>query len=267
MPEAGAFRAGDEMMKERKVETKDRVALVTGGSRGIGRAICLALTGRCGHLCINYSGNEAAAKQTAGLCNEKNPELDVFVKKADVSDRKEAAALIGEVTERFGRIDILVNNAGITKDGLLISMKEEDFNRVLDVNLKGAFHCCQAAAKKMVRQRYGRIINITSYSGIHGNAGQVNYAASKAGLIGLTKSIARELAGRNITANLIAPGFIDTDMTAVLSEEAKEAIFSQIPMRRTGRPEEVAEAVRFFASENAGYYTGQILCPDGGLGM
>jgi 3-oxoacyl-[acyl-carrier protein] reductase len=248
-------------------ENAPRTALVTGGGRGIGRAISEALASMCGNLCINYSGNAKAAEETAKECRRINPELNVITVAADVSSAEAADALVKRVIDEFGRIDILVNNAGITRDGLLLTMKEEDFDRVIAVNLKGAFNCCRAAAKKMVRQRYGRIINLSSVTGIHGNAGQVNYAASKAGIIGMTKSMAKELAGRNITVNAIAPGMIRTDMTDVLSDQVKEAILAQIPMRRAGDPADVAQAVRFFASDDSGYFTGQILCPDGGMGM
>lgn len=250
-----------------KTQETGRTALVTGGGRGIGRAISEGLAPMCENLCINYSGNADAAEETASHIRETYPGVRVITAKADVSVAKEADALVKRVIDEFGRIDILVNNAGITRDGLLLTMKEEDFDRVIAVNLKGAFNCCRAAVKKMVRQRYGRIINLSSVTGVHGNAGQVNYAASKAGIIGMTKSMAKELAGRNITVNAIAPGMIDTDMTSVLPDNVKEAILAQIPMRRAGRPEDVAEAVKFFASESSGYFTGQILCPDGGMGM
>lgn len=248
-------------------ENVPRTALVTGGGRGIGRAISEALSEVCGNLCINYTGNAEAAEETAQRCRAVNPDLHVITAAADVSSSDEADALVKRVIDEFGRIDILVNNAGITRDGLLLTMKEEEFDRVIAVNLKGTFNCCRAAAKKMVRQRYGRIINLSSVTGIHGNAGQVNYAASKAGIIGMTKSMAKELAGRNITVNAIAPGMIETDMTAVLSDQVKETILSQIPMRRAGSPKDVAQAVKFFASDDSGYFTGQILCPDGGMGM
>ena len=251
----------------RKQENAPRTALVTGGGRGIGRAISEGLAAMCGNLCINYSGDAAAAEETAGRCRRINPDLHVITVKADISSADEADALVKRVIDEFGRIDILVNNAGITRDGLLLTMKEEDFDRVIAVNLKGTFNCCRAAVKKMVRQRYGRIINLSSVTGVHGNAGQVNYAASKAGIIGMTKSMAKELAGRNITVNAIAPGMIEADMTAVLSDQVKEAILTQIPMHRAGCPEDVAQAVKFFASDDSGYFTGQILCPDGGMGM
>ena len=186
---------------------------------------------------------------------------------ASVADEAEANALVEQAHEAFGRLDAVVNNAGITRDGLMVRMKDDDFDRVIDVNLKGTFHICRAAGKIMMKQRYGRIVNMSSISGVGGNAGQANYAASKAGVIGLTKTIARELAARGVTANAVAPGFISTDMTDALSEKQREAIGEQIPMKRFGTVDDVAHLVGFLASEESGYITGQVLCVDGGMAM
>ena len=242
-----------------------RCAIVTGGSRGIGRAICVRLAKMGYKVCVNYAGNAAAAEETVALCTQQG--VEAFSVQADVSTAEGCETLFALADERFGRVDVLVNNAGVTRDGLLLRMSEEDFDKVLDTNLKGAFFCCKAAAKRMMRQRYGRIINMSSIVGLRGNAGQVNYSASKAGLIGLTKSLAKELAARKVTVNAVAPGFIDTEMTAVLPEQAKEAMLKTIPMARLGQPEDVARAVAFFASDEAAYITGQVLCVDGGMAV
>ena len=248
-------------------ETKNiaRAAIVTGGSRGIGRAVCLALAKAGLRVCVNYAGSAEAAAETVRLCEDAGAEA--IAVQADVSSPAGCDALFSAALAAFGRVDVLVNNAGITRDGLILRMSEADFDRVLDTNLKGAFLCCKAAARSMVRQRYGRIINLSSVVGLHGNAGQTNYAASKAGLIGLTRSLAKELAGRNITTNAVAPGLIETDMTAALPAAARQAVLGQIPAGRPGRPEEVARAVAFLAAEESGYITGQVLCVDGGMGM
>ena len=242
-----------------------RNALVTGGSRGIGRAVCLELARRGANVAVNYAGNARAAEETAAACRELG--VQAFAVQADVSDSAAAGAMVKAVIERFGRLDILVNNAGITRDKLALQMKNEDLDAVLDTNLKGAFYCMRAAYRPMMKQRYGRIVNLSSVVGLRGNPGQANYAASKAGLIGMSKSIAKELASRNITVNLVAPGFIDTDMTAVLPEAAREALLKSIPMARLGQPEDVARAVAFFAAEDASYITGQVLCVDGGMAV
>ncbi len=242
-----------------------KVALVTGGSRGIGRAICLELARRGAAVAVNFAGNEAAAQETAEACRALGVQAELF--RADVADPAACEELVKAVKERFGQVDILVNNAGITRDGLLMTAKAEDFDQVLDTNLRGAYFCMKAASKLMMRQRYGRIVNLSSVVGLRGNAGQTGYAASKAGILGLTKAAAKELAARNITVNAVAPGFIDTDMTSVLPEKAKEAMLTTIPMGRPGAPEDVARAVAFFAEESAAYLTGQVLCVDGGMAV
>ena len=243
----------------------ESVALVTGGSRGIGRAICLELARQGAAVAVNYAGNEQAAQETVEACRALGVQAEAF--QADVSDPAACEELINRVKERFGRLDILVNNAGIVKDGLLMAMKEEDFSKVVDVNLKGTFHCIRHAARQMIRQRSGRIVNMASVVGIQGNAGQANYAASKAGIIGLTKAAARELAGRGITVNAVAPGFIETDMTDAMTESAKEAVQKQIPLGRCGNTKDVAELVTFLASDKAAYITGQVISVDGGMCM
>ncbi|MBQ8634082.1 MAG: 3-oxoacyl-[Lachnospiraceae bacterium] len=242
-----------------------KCALVTGASRGIGRAIAVALAKAGADVAINYAGNEAAAKQTEEICAAYGVNTLVF--KADVANAEECKAMIDCVKEHFGKIDILVNNAGITKDKLMIGMSEDDFMEVINTNLKGSFLCMQMVSKLMIKQRYGRIINLSSVVGLHGNAGQVNYAASKAGVIGMTKSAAKELASRNITVNAVAPGMIETDMTAVIPEKAKEAMMGNIPAARAGKPEEIADAVVFLASDKAAYITGQVISVDGGMGI
>ena len=243
----------------------ESVALVTGGSRGIGRAICLELARQGAAVAVNYAGNEQAAQETVEACRALGVQAEAF--QADVSDPAACESLIAQVKERFGRLDILVNNAGVTRDGLLMTAKPEDFDKVLDTNLKGAYFCMKAAAKVMMRQRYGRIVNLSSVVGLRGNPGQTGYAASKAGVLGLTKAAAKELASRNITVNAVAPGFIETDMTAVLPEKAKTAMLSTIPMATPGQPEDVARAAAFFARPESAYITGQVLCVDGGMAV
>ncbi|HIR93906.1 MAG TPA: 3-oxoacyl-[acyl-carrier-protein] reductase [Candidatus Egerieimonas intestinavium] len=242
-----------------------RVALVTGASRGIGRAIAKRLAQDGIFVIVNYCGSKEKAE--AVLEEIKAQGGDGVCAQADVSDFAAAETLMKELVKEYGRIDILVNNAGITRDGLLMKMSEEDFDRVLDVNLKGCFNTIRHLSRQFLKQRYGRIINIASVVGVIGNAGQANYSASKAGIIGLTKSVARELASRGVTANAVAPGFIETEMTAVLPDKIKEQMAGQIPLGTFGKPEDVAEAVAFLASDSARYITGQVLNVNGGMAM
>ncbi|NMA82597.1 MAG: 3-oxoacyl-[acyl-carrier-protein] reductase [Epulopiscium sp.] len=244
---------------------KGKVALVTGASRGIGKSVALALAKEGAMVAVNYYKDEKGAETVAREIVKKGGQA--LVVQGNVSIKEEAKKLIDATVEHWGRIDILVNNAGITKDGLLLKMKEEDFDSVLATNLKGTFHCLQEASKVMLKQRAGKIINISSVVGVIGNMGQTNYAAAKAGVIGLTKSAAKELAIRGITVNAIAPGFIETDMTETLSDKIKDQLLSNIPLRRLGKPEEVANLVCFLASQRADYITGQVLHVDGGLVM
>ena len=242
-----------------------KAALVTGASRGIGRAIALKLAGEGAKVAINYAGNTAKAEAVKAEIEAAGG--TAMLVQADVSDAAQVDAMVKSVTEAFGTIDILVNNAGITRDGLLMRMKEEDFDAVLDTNLKGIFHVTKAVSKLMMKKRAGRIVNMASVVGIMGNAGQTNYAAAKAGVIGFTKSAAREFAARGITVNAVAPGFIATDMTAAMPEKAKEATLAAIPLRRMGEPEDVANAVAFLVSDQASYITGQVVKVDGGMVM
>lgn len=242
-----------------------QTAIVTGGSRGIGRAVAVRLAKDGMNLVINYRGNSAAAEETERICRELGAE--VLLVQGDVSRAEDCEKLAAQAKEAFGRVDVLVNNAGITRDGLLARMTEEDFRAVLDVNLVGPWNMMKAVNRIMMKQRYGRIVNLSSVTGLMGNMGQTNYAAAKAGIVGMTKSYAREVAGRGITVNAVAPGFIDTDMTEAMPEGAKDKIITGIPMGRTGKPEDVAEAVAFLASEQAGYITGEVLRVDGGMAM
>lgn len=242
-----------------------KTAVVTGGSRGIGRAICLEMARQGANVVLCYAGNEVMAAETVSACEALG--VQAMALRCNVSDAGEVKALMDAALARFGRIDILVNNAGITRDGLLMMMKEDAFDAVLDTNLKGTFLCIKAVSRTMMKQRFGRIINLSSVVGLHGNAGQANYAASKAGVIGLTKSAAKELASRGITVNAVAPGFIDTDMTAALPEQTKSALLGTIPAGRLGSGEEVARTIAFLASDAAAYITGQVLAVDGGMSM
>ena len=248
-----------------EAENIRRAALVTGGGRGIGRAICLALAAQGYDVAVNYAASSAAAEQTAADCRAYG--VEAVALQGDVTDPAACQTLVDTAAKTFGRLDVLVNNAGVTADKLILRMQPEDFDKVINANLKGAFFCCKAACKLMMRQRYGRIVNISSVVGLHGNAGQANYAASKAGLIGLTKSLAKEFAARNVTVNAVAPGFIATDMTNAMTDAAKQAAMAGIPAGRIGAAEDVAHAVAFLAGENAAYITGQVLCVDGGMGM
>ena len=240
-----------------------KVALVTGGSRGIGRAISLALAAHGARVAVNYASNAAAAKETVREIGAAQATSNA----GDVSDPAAAAKIVQSAIAAYGRIDILVNNAGVTADDLILRMSEAEWDKVIDTNLKGTFSVTKAAIRPMVRQRFGRIINVGSVAGIVGNAGQANYSAAKAGIIGFTKAIAKEVASRNITANVIAPGFVDTEMTASLTDAQREEIMRLVAVGRTGTPQDVAPAAVFLASDEAAYITGHVLTVDGGLVM
>lgn len=242
-----------------------KVALVTGASRGIGRAIAIRLAAEGAKVAINFAGNTEKAEAVKAEIEAAGGEA--LLVQANVADAAAVEEMVAKVVEAFGGIDVLVNNAGITRDGLLVRMKDEDFDAVLDTNLKGVFYCTKAVSKLMMKKRSGRIVNMTSVVGVNGNAGQTNYAAAKAGVIGFSKSAAKELASRGITVNMVAPGFIDTDMTSVLSDKAKEAALAGIPLQRMGTPENVANAVAFLVSDQAAYITGQVIHVDGGMVM
>ncbi len=244
---------------------KNKVAVVTGASRGIGRAIAMELAKQGAFVIINYNGSEASAKEVLKAIQSENGQGAIY--QCNVSDYQSCDTFFKEVIKTYGRVDVLVNNAGITRDGLIMRMSEEDFDQVMDTNLKGTFHCIKFVTRQMMKQRSGRIINISSVSGVLGNAGQANYSASKAGVIGLTKATAREIASRGITVNAIAPGFIETEMTKVLSDEVKAAAVKQIPLGAFGQVEDIANMVTYLASDKAKYITGQVIHVDGGMAI
>ncbi|MDI3540576.1 MAG: 3-oxoacyl-[acyl-carrier protein] reductase [Thermosediminibacterales bacterium] len=246
-------------------ELSGRIAVVTGGSRGIGKAIALELAENGANVVINYSKDSKGAQEVAE--NIRNKGIDCLTIKANVSSASEVENMVETIIERYGRIDILVNNAGITRDSLLARMKEKDWDDVIDINLKGVYNCTKSVVKIMMKQRWGRVVNISSVVGITGNPGQTNYSAAKAGIIGFTKSCARELASRGITVNAVAPGFIRTDMTDKLRNEIKKELESKIPVGRLGKPEDVAHTVLFLVSSKADYITGQVINVDGGMVM
>lgn len=243
-----------------------KVAIVTGGTRGIGKAIAEKLARKGYQIAVNYVSDNTDIDTFVKQLKQEQP-IDVLTMKANVTQKDSCDKFVKNVIEQFGRIDVLVNNAGITKDGLIMRMKKEDFEAVIDINLVGTFNVTRNVIPYMIKQKSGRIINVSSVVGVAGNAGQTNYSASKAGIIGFTKSLAKEVASRNILVNAIAPGFIDTDMTKVLSDTVKEGINTQIPLRRMGTPKEVAKVVKFLASEDSSYITGQVINIDGGMVM
>ena len=247
------------------MKLENKVALVTGAARGIGKAIAKALAAEGAMVIVNYNGSAQRAAETVKEIEEAGGKALAI--RCNVADFTACKDMIDGIIKEQGRLDILVNNAGITRDGLLMKMSEEDFDSVMDTNLKGAFNCIRHVARQMIKQKSGRIISISSVSGVLGNAGQANYSASKAGIIGLTKATAREVASRGITVNAIAPGFITTDMTEVLSEAVKTSVTETIPMKKFGKPEDIAQTALFLASEEAAYITGQVICVDGGMAM
>lgn len=242
-----------------------KVTLVTGASRGIGRQIALTLAGYGATVIVNYNGSAAKAEEVVNEITANGGMAESM--QCSVSDFEKSKEMIDGIVKKYGRLDILVNNAGITKDNLIMRMSEEEFDKVIEVNLKGAFNCMKHVSRIMLKQKSGHIINMSSVSGVMGNAGQVNYCASKAGIIGMTKSLARELGSRGITVNAIAPGFIETEMTDVLPEDVKENLLASIPLKRMGQTKDIAETVAFLASDKAAYITGQTISVDGGMGL
>lgn len=242
---------------------ENKIVLVTGAGRGIGASIAKRFASEGAEVIVNYSGNDEAAQKTVDEITATGGQAQKY--KCSVNDSESVKVMIDEIIKKFGRIDILVNNAGITKDGLMLRMTDEDFDRVIDVNLKGTFNCTKYVSKYMLKQKSGKIINISSVVGLSGNAGQVNYSASKAGIIGITKSAAKELSSRGITVNAVAPGYVDTDMTKVLSDNIRNEILKNIPLQRMGNVEDISNCVTFLASEDASYITGQVISVDGGM--
>ena len=242
---------------------ENKIVLVTGAGRGIGASIAKRFASEGAEVIVNYSGNDETAQKTVDEITATGGQAQKY--KCSVNDSESVKVMIDEIIKEFGRIDILVNNAGITKDGLMLRMTDEDFDRVIDVNLKGTFNCTKYVSKYMLKQKLGKIINISSVVGLSGNAGQVNYSASKAGIIGITKSAAKELSSRGITVNAVAPGYVDTDMTKVLSDNIRNEILKNIPLQRMGNVEDISNCVAFLASEDASYITGQVISVDGGM--
>lgn len=244
---------------------ENKVALVTGASRGIGRAIAVSLGEAGAYVIVNYAGSEDKAQETLAIIREKGGDGEIF--KCDIADENECSEMCKAVLDKHGKVDILVNNAGITRDKLVMAMSDKDFMDVINTNLLGAFHMIRNLSRNFLKLKGGRIINIASVSGVLGNAGQANYSSSKAGIIGLTKSVAREFAGKSVCVNAVAPGFIQTDMTDAMPQSVKDAAIETIPMKKMGEPEDIAATVRFLASEEAKYITGQVICVDGGMAI
>lgn len=244
---------------------KEKIAIVTGASRGIGRAIAISLAEAGAYVIVNYAGSEDKAQETLDLIREKGGDGEIF--KCNVADETECSDMCKAILEKHGKVDILVNNAGITRDKLVMAMSDSDFMDVINTNLLGSFHMIKNLSRNFLKLKGGRIINIASVSGVLGNAGQANYSSSKAGIIGLTKSVAREFAGKSVCVNAVAPGFIQTDMTDAMPQSVKDAAIETIPMKKMGQPEDIAATVRFLASEDAKYITGQVICVDGGMAI